>query len=91
MLSKRLTDIPGSSDVFECGMTTYSNQMKSALLGVSPKFIEENGAVSEIVAREMARGVLRTSHADLSLSIAELWLDPAAARLKSRWAWFGWR
>lgn len=69
LLSKRLTDIPGSSDVFECGMTTYSNQMKSALLGVSPKFIEENGAVSEIVAREMARGVLRTSHADLSLSI----------------------
>ena len=69
LLSKRLTDIPGSSDVFECGVTTYSNQMKSTLLGVSPKFIEENGAVSEIVAREMARGVLRTSHADLALSI----------------------
>lgn len=69
LLSKRITDIPGASEVFECGVTTYSNQMKSALLGVSPKFIEENGAVSEIVAKEMARGVLRTGQAGLALSI----------------------
>ena len=69
LLSKRITDIPGSSEVFECGVTTYSNTMKTTLLGVSPKFLEENGAVSEIVAQEMARGVLRTSHAGISLAI----------------------
>ena len=69
LLSKRITDIPGASEVFECGVTTYSNQMKSELLGVSQKLLEENGAVSESVAKEMARGTLRTSRAGLALSI----------------------
>lgn len=69
LLSKRITDIPGASEVFECGVTTYSNQMKSELLGVPQKLLDENGAVSESVAKEMARGTLRTSRAGLALSI----------------------
>ena len=69
LLAKRLTDIAGASEVFEGGMVTYSNQMKRTLLGVSNALLEEHGAVSEPVAKEMARGAMRVSHAGLGIGI----------------------
>ena len=53
-----LTEIAGSSDVFDRGMVTYSNQAKSDQLGVAADLIEHHGAVSEMVARAMAEGAL---------------------------------
>jgi len=64
-----LTEIAGSSDVFERGFVTYSNQAKEEMLGVSGAMIRQHGAVSEAVARAMAEGAIRNSTAQLALAI----------------------
>ena len=69
MVSAALTDIAGSSDVFDRGFVTYSYPSKTALLGVPETMLAEHGAVSEPVAREMARGALDASGADLAVAI----------------------
>lgn len=69
MVAAALTDVAGSSDVFERGFVTYSNAAKVEMLGVRPETLECHGAVSEAVAREMAEGALRHSGADLAVSI----------------------
>lgn len=68
-LSYWITSVPGSSDWFDCGLVTYSDAAKAALLGVNPLTIKAYGAVSEQTAREMAEGALVKSTADLTLSI----------------------
>jgi len=64
-----LTEIAGSSDVFERGFVTYSNKAKQDLLGVPGALIRQHGAVSEAVARAMAEGAVRNSMAQLSVAI----------------------
>ena len=64
-----LTAIAGSSAVFDRGFVTYSNESKTAMLGVDPALIALHGAVSVEVAQAMARGALAQSHALLSISI----------------------
>ncbi len=68
MVAVALTDVPGSSDVFDRGFVTYSNAAKTAMLGVRPATLAAHGAVSEAVAREMAEGALR--HADAALAVS---------------------
>ncbi len=67
--AKRLTDVSGASEVFECGVVTYSNRMKHQLLGVSQQTLDTFGAVSEETAREMAAGVRRLSGAEIGISV----------------------
>ena len=69
MLSSALTEIPGSSTVFECGFVTYSNLSKMRVLGVREETLKTFGAVSEEVAAEMAIGALYNSKANLAISI----------------------
>ena len=69
MVAAALTDIAGSSDVFDRGYITYSNPAKIAMLGVSPETLATDGAVSEAVAVEMAAGALRNSGVALAVSI----------------------
>jgi nicotinamide-nucleotide amidase len=69
LLAATLTEIPGSSDVFERGFVTYSNSAKSEALGVPYWLIERHGAVSEDVARAMAGGALTHSHASLAVAV----------------------
>lgn len=64
-----LTEIPGSSEWFECGWVTYSNESKTRLLGVPSDLIWRWGAVSEAVAAAMARGALEHSAADLAVAV----------------------
>lgn len=68
-VAKRLTDVSGASEVFECGVVTYSNRMKHQLLGVSQQTLDTFGAVSEETAREMAAGVRRLSGAEIGISV----------------------
>jgi nicotinamide-nucleotide amidase len=63
LLSNRITDVPGASAVFLEGFVTYSNASKTALLGVPAELISAHGAVSELVVRAMAEGVLAKSGA----------------------------
>lgn len=63
-----VTEIAGSSAWFDCGMVTYSNAAKTALLGVPPELITQHGAVSGAVAAAMASGALARSQAHIALS-----------------------
>lgn len=67
--AKRLTDIPGVSRVFDCGVITYSNAIKTKLLGVREDTLTAYGAVSEQTAAEMARGVRALAGADIGIGI----------------------
>jgi nicotinamide-nucleotide amidase len=69
MVAAALTDLPGSSAMFDRGFVTYTNDAKIDLLGVSPEALDQFGAVSEQVAREMAHGALAHSKADIAVSI----------------------
>jgi nicotinamide-nucleotide amidase len=69
LIAKTLTDLAGSSDWFERGFVTYSNQAKNEMLAVPASVIEDYGAVSEPVAAAMAIGALRHSHADFSVAV----------------------
>ena len=69
-VGKALTDVAGSSGVFEYGIVSYSNDAKADLLGVSPGSLAAHGAVSEAVVREMATGALGRSGADLAVAVS---------------------
>jgi nicotinamide-nucleotide amidase len=69
MVAAALTDLPGSSAIFDRGFVTYTNAAKIDLLGVSPDTLTAHGAVSEQVALEMARGALARSGAQIAVSI----------------------
>ena len=69
LISKRLTDVAGSSAYFGDGFVTYSNEAKERLLGVPHETLVESGAVSEPVARAMAEGARKAAGADYGLSV----------------------
>jgi nicotinamide-nucleotide amidase len=68
-IAKSLTDIPGSSDWFESGITAYSYEAKQALLGVQPHTLEEHGAVSRETVMEMVSGALVHSGATAAVAV----------------------
>ena len=69
MISAAITDVAGSSEIFDRGFVTYSNAAKMAMLGVAAATLDAFGAVSEAVAREMAEGALGRSDATLAISV----------------------
>ena len=69
LVSAALTEIPGSSDVFEAGYVTYSNAAKLTQLKVSEEVVDTFGAVSVATAWAMARGALAASEADVAVAI----------------------
>lgn len=69
LVSAALTEIPGSSDVVEAALITYSNESKVELLGISLDVLETFGAVSIAVAWAMARGALAKTRADVAVAI----------------------
>ena len=68
LIAGALTEVPGSSDAFERGFVTYSNEAKHELLGVPEELLGQFGAVSEPVARAMAEGAAEASGADAAVS-----------------------
>ena len=69
LIAKTFTDMAGSSEWFDRGFVTYSNQSKIDMLGVKPLTLQNYGAVSEEVAREMAVGALQFSQSQLAVSV----------------------
>ena len=69
LIAQRLTNVPGSSKYFVEGVVTYSNDSKVRLLGIDKKIIKEFGAVSQQVARDMARGVRHKAKSDFGLAV----------------------
>lgn len=72
LIAGAITDVPGSSVIFDRGFVTYSNAAKVELLGVKPATLEAYGAVSEEVAAEMAAGALAASDAQIAISVTGL-------------------
>ena len=68
LVSYRLTDIPGVSEVYMGGICTYSNKSKMDMLGVKAETLEQYGAVSRETAEEMARGALKHFGTDMAVS-----------------------
>ena len=69
LIAKRITDLPGASEVFRGGIVSYTNGVKAGALGVPGTVLEESGAVSEPVARAMAEGCRRVCGSDLAVSV----------------------
>jgi len=69
LVSAALTEIPGSSDVFDAGFITYADEAKMAMLGVARDVLETFGAVSVATAWAMARGAIKKTDADIAVSI----------------------
>jgi len=68
-IAQAVTSVPGSSDWFDRGFVTYSNEAKKDMLGVRASTLSHYGAVSEETAREMARGALKRSRAQIALAV----------------------
>src|SRR3546814_20870764 len=68
-IAKMITDIPGCSDWFDCGVAAYSYEAKQALLGVRPETLVEHGAVSEETCLEMVSGALIASGAHVAVAV----------------------
>jgi len=69
LIAAACTELAGSSDWFERGVVSYSNEAKTELLGVPEALIDRHGAVSEPVARAMAEGALRHGKAQVSVAV----------------------
>ncbi len=94
LIAKSLTEVAGSSAVFVGGWVAYANEMKASQLGVPMRMIEEHGAVSEPVARAMARGAIERSGAMLSVAatgIAGPGGGTEAKPVGTVWLAIGWR
>lgn len=70
MVAAAITDVAGSSEIFERGFVTYSNAAKQEMLGVTSNALDTHGAVSEEVARQMAEGARVAAQADLAVAIS---------------------
>ncbi len=68
LISKMITDVSGASEVFDCGVCSYANEIKAKVLGVSSEDLKSKGAVSKEVAMQMAEGVRKLSGADIGIS-----------------------
>lgn len=90
-VSKAITDVPGSSDVFAYGIVSYSNGAKESLLGVKTTTLEDNGSVSGAVVDEMAMGALNLSGADIAVAVSGV-AGPAGGSKEKPvgTVWFAW-
>jgi nicotinamide-nucleotide amidase len=91
LIAAACTDLAGSSEWFERGFVTYSNQAKTEMLGVAAHLIATQGAVSESVARAMAQGALLHSHAQVSVAVTGV-AGPSggSAEKPVGTVWFAW-
>jgi nicotinamide-nucleotide amidase len=90
-VAKLLTDVPGSSQWFECGWVTYSNAAKQTQLAVPGAVLKEYGAVSEQTVMAMASGALAASRADITIAISGVaGPDGGSSANPVGTVWFAW-
>ena len=91
-IAKVVTDIPGSSDWFDCGMATYSYEAKQAMLGVRPETLEYHGAVSRETVLEMVAGALVHSGAGIAVAVTGIAGPTGGTREKPvGTVWIAWK
>lgn len=91
-ISKMITDIPGCSDWFDCGLAAYSYEAKQALLGVRQETLTQHGAVSRETVLEMVSGALVTSGATLAVAVTGI-AGPTGGTVEKPVGvvWVGWK
>ncbi len=89
MIAASLTDVRGSSSVFDRGFVTYSYPSKTAMLGVPKDILKKFGAVSEQVVRQMALGALSGSDADIAIAVTGIAGPGADGNKAEGLVWFG--
>ncbi len=90
-IAKTFTDLPGSSDWFECGWVSYSNAAKQHMLGVRAATLDAHGAVSAQVVEEMALGALRSAGVNLTVAVSGVAGPGGGSDNKPvGTVWFGW-
>ena len=90
-ITKCITDVPGSSDWFDRAFITYSNDAKCEMLDIPASLIDHYGAVSEAVVRAMVEGAIRTSSADVAISVSGIAGPGGGSKEKPVGSvWFGW-
>ncbi len=90
-IAELITAVPGSSEWFDRGFVTYSNEAKIEMLGVKPETIEQHGAVSQATAQEMAEGALKHSRAQVSIAVTGIAGPGGGSNEKPVGSvWFGW-
>jgi nicotinamide-nucleotide amidase len=90
-IAKACTDLPGSSQWFRGGAVAYTNELKTALLGVQPRTLAEAGAVSEATVREMAVGALERLGGDVAVAVTGIaGPDGGTPDKPVGTVWFGW-
>ena len=82
LLAGLLTTVPGTSDIFERGFVTYTNEAKMQMIDVPEEILNNQGAVSRECAEAMARGALANSAADLAVSITGIAVPTGATPAK---------
>ena len=89
MIAAALTDVAGSSSVFDRGFVTYSYPSKTEMLNVSEEMLKKFGAVSEPVVRQMALGALSGSDADIAIAVTGIAGPGANGEKAEGLVWFG--
>ena len=90
LIAAACTELPGSSNWFDRGFVTYSDEAKVELLGVDAASIKTHGAVSEVVARAMASGAVLRSHASVSVAVTGIARPSGGSKEKPvGTVWFG--
>jgi nicotinamide-nucleotide amidase len=91
LIAAACTELPGSSNWFERGFVSYSNESKTELLGVDAALIGRHGAVSEPVVRAMAQGAISRSRAQVAVAVTGVAGPTGGSRGKPvGTVWFGW-
>lgn len=90
-IAQSITALAGSSEWFECGFITYSNEAKQAMLGVDDSLFITDGAVSETVVRAMVQGAVENSRAELAVSVSGVAGPGGGSKEKPvGTVWMGW-
>lgn len=90
MIAAAITDLAGSSAIFDFGFVTYANEAKTDLLAVRPALLEKHGAVSAETARAMAQGALAHARADIAVAVTGIaGPDGGSAEKPVGLVWFG--
>lgn len=91
-IAQQATTLAGSSEWFECGFVTYSNEAKQSMLGVASQTLEQHGAVSEEVVLEMVRGAVQQSRAEVAVAVSGVaGPDGGTEEKPVGMVWIGWK
>ena len=91
MIAEKITDVPGSSNCYSHGVVSYSDEAKSQFFKIKVDTLKDHGAVSQVVAKQMAEGVIHYNDCDISVAVTGIAGPSGATETKSIvTVWFSW-